>query len=1060
MIRLINYFLKNSLVVNLITILIVVVGLISVYTLQKETFPTVEFDVVLVRTVYPGSSSEDVEKLVTIPIERELKGVAGIKNLNALSAEASSIIYLEVEPDEDINVVLDDIKNAVDSVVDLPEDVDKPKVINLTNKRRGIIQVALNGGTYDELRKYSKKLRDEIEAIPFIASANLGGYLPDQIEIKINSEKLIEKELTLDEVKNTLLARNLNLSAGSIAVGNSDVSIRTVAEFKNMEDIKDLVIRSNFSGQSVRLKDIATFRKGPDEKGFIQRVNGKRAIFMSVKMLEKGDILESVQKVRAVTDKFLNRDDVKKIGLEVEYVNDSSYYVKRRLGILSNNGILGIFLVFGCLLLFLNFSTSVITSLGAPIAFMTSFLIMQYLGISINLISMFALILVLGMLIDDSIILAEQFYQKIEDGMDPHQAAREAAIETIGPISATILTTVIAFGALFFMGGIMGKFLRPVPMVVIICLAASWLECFFLLPAHLKDFCKIKKRKSNKPHWFESVKNKYGDFLDFFLKSPWIVCAIFIGIFLFSAYTAKSMKFELFPGDDVRIAYFQIKGPVGVPIKETDNKVAAIEKLLMSYPRTEIKKIKSMVGTLIGQQGNRTGSHYGSAMIYLTPPNARERSTDEILDEIKIKTQDLIKPYEITITKVQGGPPKGKAIEIDISGDSLDELKLVSEQVRKKLSEIDGVIASEIDFEAGKKQILAKVNDAESKRLGVSTIAVASELRRAFAKDSVSEIRESDEDIQIKLMLDIPYENKLDVLSKLYVKNNRGQNITLGKVVDFGEAPGAFVIRRTNRKRIFSVSGTLDKKKLTPTSVAEKMKPEVKKIMENYPDLSYEFGGENKNTKESMGRLIRAAGIALVCIFFVLVVMFGSFGAPFVIMSAIPLGMIGVVWSFYAFDLALGFMATMGMVALVGVVVNDSIVLVNFIIKQIDKGLPIIDAVRAACVSRLRPVFLTTITTVAGLLPIAHAPGGDPFLKPMALSFAYGLMFATFVTLVFVPSFFIVRRTRAFKILVSIIIGVLILVGSFKYYSYYKSKTKGEAIVTSSRGSLLKRIKC
>ena len=1008
MIRLINYFLKNSLVVNLITVLIVLVGIISVYTLQKETFPTVEFDVVLVRTVYPGSSAEDVEKLVTIPLERELKAVAGIKNLNALSAEATSIIYLEVEPDEDIKIVLDDIKNAVDAVTDFPADVDKPRVTNLTNKRRGIIQVALNGDNYDELRRYSKKLRDKLENIPYIASADLGGYLPDQIEIKIDPEKLRAAELTLEEVSNTLVTRNLNLSAGNLSIENSDVSIRTVAEFKNLDEIKDLVIRSNFSGKNVRLKDIASFRKGPDEKGFIQRVNGKRAIFLSVKMQERGDILQSVKKVRTVTSDFMEDETIKKLGFGVEYVNDVSYYVKRRLGILTNNGIIGIFLVFGCLLFFLNFSTSVITSLGAPIAFMTSFIIMQYFGISINLISMFALILVLGMLIDDSIILAEQFYQKIEDGMEPHQAAREAAIETIAPISATILTTIIAFGALFFMGGIMGKFLRPVPMVVIICLLASWLECFFLLPAHLKDFCKFKKKKINKEHWFESVKRKYGLFLNKVLSRPLFVCFIFLCVFLFSAWTAKKMRFELFPGDDVRIAYFQIKGPVGIPIRETDNKIASIEKLLLSYPRNEIKQVKTMIGTLIGQQGNRTGSHYGSAMLYLTPPNERERSTDEILDELKVKTKKIIEPYEITITKVQGGPPKGKPIEVEISGDSLEELKEASEMVRTELQSIDGVIASEVDFEVGKKQIVAKVNDIESKRLGVSTIAVARELRRAFAGDSISEIRESDEDIQIKLILDTPYKNKLDVLSRLYVKNNRAQNISLDKVVDFGEAPGAFVIRRNNRKRVFSVSGTLDKEKLTPAIVASKMKPKVKEIMKSYPDLSYEFGGENKKTQESMSRLVRAAGIALICIFFVLVIMFSSFGAPFVIMTAIPLGMIGVVWSFYVFDLALGFMATMGMVALVGVVVNDSIVLVNFIIKQIDKGLPLIEAVKTASISRLRPVFLTTVTTVAGLLPIAHAPGGDPFLKPMALSFAYGLMFATFVTLVFVPSFFII----------------------------------------------------
>ena len=334
----------------------------------------------------------------------------------------------------------------------------------------------------------------------------------------------------------------------------------------------------------------------------------------------------------------------------------------------------------------------------------------------------------------------------------------------------------------------------------------------------------------------------------------------------------------------------------------------------------------------------------------------------------------------------------------------------MSKRIQGALKGIEGVTSTEIDFEEGKSQLAVSVNTTEARRLGLTSLDVARELRRAFARDAITEIRESDEDIDIKLMLDDESRSKKETLEMLYITNRMGQRIPLSKLVSIDEKPGAFVIRRKNRKRIFSVSGTLNKDITTPVKIAKDLEKRVAEFTAGFPEVDVEFGGENKDTKESMVRLATSGAISMVSIFFVLILMFASFGQPIVIMSAIPLGMIGVIISFKLFGLSLGFMALMGVVALIGVVVNDSIVLVNFINIKANELEDLKEAIMTASESRLRPVILTTVTTVAGLLPVAHAPNGDPFLKPMALSFAYGLLFATFVTLVFVPNLYLVYR--------------------------------------------------
>ncbi len=1010
--KMMEFFLDRPLLVNLISVAILLVGALSLYSLQKETFPPIDFDYILISSSYPGSSAEDVEKLVTIPLEREIKAVDGIKNLNALSSEGSSIIYLEVQPDADLDTVLEDTKNAVDLVNDLPEDVDVPIVRSLTNKQRAIIKLTVTGDDYNQLKNISKELRDEIETIDGVAIVELSGYRVDEVRIEVEPDKLNLYEVTVGEIYQAVSLRNLNLSAGKIEAPAGDIIVRTVAEFETTEDIENVVVVSNNSGRRVHLKDVASVKRVPEESGVIQRSNGKQAIFLNIMSRENADILNTADEIKEKTKKYFE-DEVHK-GIEYRYTDDMSYYVKRRLDVLKDNGIMGMALVFVTLMFFLNFKTSLITSLGAPVAFMVAFALMDVMGVSVNLMSMFALILVLGMLVDDSIIVAEYYYQKLEDGLPPHQAAREAAFATIKPVTATIATTMVAFGSLFFMGGIMGKFLWPVPAVVLICLLASLLECFFILPSHLSDFCRLSKKHNGK-RWYDGLTEYYGRILNRFLNFPWSVLLFFILLLSGSVFMATKMDFELFPGDDVRTVFIQLKGKVGTPLLETDKAISKLEDLsLKDLKEEELDQVRSQVGVFIGDNGNKNGSHYGSIILYLTPPGDRERSTDDILGSLSEKASALLPGWEVTTTKVQGGPPKGKSVDIQLTSSSLEDLKKAANIVQKSLLDKKGIIAPEIDFEKGKQQVIVDVIDVEASRLGLSTQQIALEIRRLLSGDSITEIRESDEDIEIKIFLEEGSRSKIESLMKLHLINSAGRRIPLRRVVKLTEQPGAFVIRRLNRKRVISVTADIDKKVTTPVKVATTFDKELKDLLADYPSVNWKFGGENEDTQESMMRLSKSGIMALSAIFIILVVMFNSILHPVVVMSAIPLGLIGVIWTFKIADQSLGFMALMGVVALIGVVVNDSIVLVTFINETREKVSDLRQAVFQASKSRFRAVILTTFTTVAGLLPIAHPSvarvlsfgantDSDPFIQPMALSFAWGLLFASLVTLVFVP---------------------------------------------------------
>ena len=1015
---LLNFFLERSLIVNVLTLAILIMGSLYAYHLQKEIFPRVDFGVITVTAVYPGSSAEDVENRVVIPIERELKGISGIDKMNSLSNEGVGRIIVEVEQNAKLETVLDDIKNAIDRVKDLPDSVESPTVVSQTNKDQQIISVNLSGSDYHLLKETAKDLRDELELINEMRRITLSGYRPDVIRIEVNPERLNFYEVTAKDIVKAIQERNRSIPSGKMETGGGTLFIRVDAEFRSLNDIKNVVIRSNSSGENVKVSHVARVTRESDEDGVRFRSNGETAVLLDAVIKDSADIIKSTKKLKENIQIFFEKNPQLKNKVAYSYTNEAASWVKRRLNVLIDNGIMGFILVFICLLLFLNTRTAIITCLGAPIAFMMAFVGMSMVGLTLNMISMFSLILVLGMLVDDAIIVAEYYFQKLEQGLPPMEAARQAAIDTIRPVSVTIITSMIAFASFFFMTGVMGKFIWSIPAVVLICLGASLLECYIILPSHLCDFVSVNDDKQS-PAWYSRMLNFYRKSLNIALQYYWAVIIAFILLFFSAIFTAGTMKFELFPGDDVRTVFLQIKGKLGNTLERTDEIVSRMEKIAMSeLPPEELEQVGARIGALVERRRTKTGPHYGSLILNLTPPQDRKRSTDDIIKDLSQKMKPAMEEYVLTVRKMKGGPPSGKPIDIELTGNDLNEIYRVAQKVETKLKSIEGILTTEIDFEKGKKQLAININDDESRRLGLSTQEVALELRRLYSNESIDIQREQDEDIDIKIYLDKKSRDDIKTLNDLHIVNKQNRRIPLSHLVETKEEPIAFVIRRKNAKRIISVTAQNNSDIITPVEIARQFKPVVDKILQEHPEVKSSFGGENKDTNESMQSLMRAFALSICFIFIVLLSLFGTIRHTFVVMSAIPLGMIGVVYTFKIAGQPLSFMAMLGIVALVGVVINDSIVLVNFINKIRQKEGDLHNAVLEGGVSRYRAIILTTITTAAGLLFLAHPSlakffsfglnkDSDPFLQPMAMSFAWGLIFASSITLLFVPSLYI-----------------------------------------------------
>lgn len=1006
---------RNPVFANMITIFVLVAGLyVTFNTLNREVFPTTDLNLVVIRTLYPDASAIEVEDLITNPIEEAIREVEEIDEFTSSSLEGISYVVVKIDLEaRNVDRVINDIQRKVDLVRDLPADAEDPVVEALTTSQP-VINVCVAGtASESDLRVYADRLKIRIERIEGVSSVVRTGWRDEEFSVTLDPEKLAAFEVSFDEVSAALARQNVNLPGGKIPDGPREILVRTIGKFYDAERIADVVVRSNPDGQRIRVRDLGEVKRQFAEDTSFARADGMRSIILGVKKRESGDVITVVDSVRelvAAEQELLPED------IQLILVDDSSFYVKRRLNVLLSNGWVGLTLVVVFLFLFLNARVAIYTAFGIPFSFLATFLAMAYFGITINLMTMFGLIIVLGMVVDDAIIVGENVARRLELGQDPMTAASEGATEVMAPVISTVLTSIAAFLPLVFAPDLYGKYLSWLVYVVVLSLSASLLECLLVLPSHLAG--SVKKLEAHGGHYHErkhrlmrSLQHLYRVTMAPALRHRYVfilLTSLFFGGLV--TYSVKHLRLDIFPEDMIDIFYVRMKAPQGTSLEHTDELAGRLRDIVGELPATELEHAVTHVGRHISfdNSGQNNGTHLAQLVVYLTPQETRERMTQRIMDEMRTKMATVEGIERIEIESVKPGPPAGRPLEVKISGPDLAVSAKIAAEIKAYLAGIEGVYDVLDDLEEGKDEIQVVVDEAEATRLGLRVNQVAETVYAAFRGAEATLVREGRE--EVKVLVRLPEELRTEErLEALQVRNDFGRLIDLKRVARFERERGLPAIFHYNADRVVTVSASVNTEIISSTEVNFRLEKAFAGTSQRYPGYSLVPSGEWKETRKIIEFMKLAFVVASLLIYAIMVVQFNSFTQPLYVMTSIPLGLIGVAIALVLHDKPVSMMALMGVVGLGGVVVNDAIVLVTFINNRMREGMSVFDAVLEGGITRLRPILMTSVTTIAGLLPTIYGWGGyEPFIVPAAIALAYGLLFATFLTLAVVPVLYLV----------------------------------------------------
>jgi multidrug efflux pump subunit AcrB len=1018
--KIFEFSVRQPLFVNLLTVLVFVAGLMALAGLNRDIFPNINLDIVVIGTSYPGATPKEVEKLITIPLEKELKEVSDIKEMISASVEGRSEIFIEIEPDApNKDKVVSDVQRAVDKAKDLPDDLlDDPLVTEIEMRDHPVIEVSLSGTISEaEMIESARVIERMILDLPGISSVIRSGWRDEEIWVEVDPDKVNEYKLSLAEIVMALKRKNVSIPGGSIIIGKTEKLVRTTGEFETAPEVEEVVIRANELGHWVHVKDVSKVSDNFEPHKIIHRTDGHRAINLIAVKKESADVIEVVNQVRRIAKDY---EEIAPEGLEIDLVNDFSYYVKRRLNVLVNNGWIGIILVVICLFLFLSSRIAFVTAIGIPMAFLMTFIVMSYSGLTINLLTMFGLIMVLGMIVDDAIIISENVYRRISEGMVPEEAAINGADEIWKPVVTTVLTTIAAFTPLMFMSGIIGKFVLYIPLVVIIALLASLAQAFIILPSHIVTIEKLRHIKMFArlhtgliSHLFDAFQAKYVRLLKRIIKKRYLVVSIAVTFIIVSIYIGfVHVPFVLFPQRGIDAFFVRAKAPVGTPIEETERMINRVEAEVAKLPESEMDNFITQVGVVQQDANDRESeraSHVAQIQVILKPESERDMTSEELVEILRKNTKGFDEFDEISFENIRPGPPVGKPVMVRIRGDDLGELDGIADEMKAYLKTIEGVSDIRDDYERGKDEVQVKVDERIASRADIGVEDIALTVRTAVDGAIATTIKKAEEEIDVRVRLPDEWRYREGVLDKIFIPNKMGYLVPIKEVVSFEDSRGINAIRHYDRKRTVTVTANVDEKTATSVGVTKAIAEKFEDLPKEHPGVSLYFGGEFEKTEESLRDLKMAMVVAAFVIIIILVFEFQSLLQPLIVLLAVPYGFVGFTWAFVAHLEPKSFIAMMGVVGLAGVVVNNSIVFIDFVNKARAAGHSSQSSLVEAARLRLRPIMITTITTVLGLLPVAYGiMGSDPFLKPMALAIGWGLAFATTCTLLVTPALYAV----------------------------------------------------
>ena len=1033
---------NNPVLANMLMIIIIAFGIYAWVNLPRELTPEIALQTATVTTLYPGASPEEVEKLVSAPIEDAIEeNVSKINLLLSNSSEGRSIITIDFEEmsDREFDKELENLRTAVEQVNELPEEIlEDPQVVELDVSSGFPMLTIVVGGDVSEsqMRDIAENLKDEVLDIKNIASVQIAGLRDREIWIEVDPNRLKAYQLPIAAVINALGTSNLNLPAGTMELGNTEFMVRTMGEFANPDIIGDTIIAVQPTGTPLRLRDVATVSDTYEEARTLARIDGKPSISLSVQKKTEGNTIALVAQLRELVAK---RQADLPDGAELTPVNDYSVILKERLGILETNAIFGLILVVFMLLLFIGWRNALFAALGIPVAFMATFWFMSIAGYSLSGVSLFGLILVVGIVVDDAIVVIENIYRHIEAGAPPKVAAIRGAQEVGWPVVAASLTTICAFGPLMFMSGTAGQFMRIVPIMAILVLIASLFEVFVILPAHVSEWGKPRTPRTGRSRldnlrtrsqntfslivlitgffswfitFFDLIRSRYVKILKITIRHRYAFVGSVLWIGLFACVGAFFvLDKELFPGEDFPQFYVKAEMPPSYGMQETTAVMAQIEEAAKTLPSSEVAAIVSNIGihtpTSGMTEGVTYGSNFGEVIIELTPKQERNRGLDEIIADMRKKTLTVSGVEELNYITQAGGPPQGADVEVKVKGDQFDKLTELAGVLKTELAQLDGVYDIRDDFRIGKSELRIHLKPEKAHQYGLTTFQIAQTVRTAIEGAKATTYREADEAIDVIVKYEQDSLKNISELNNLLIATPTGTIVPLKDVADITEEKGYSDIRRFDGERAITVYASVDRQKTTPFAVNQVLMGAFANVEALYPGYQLDFRGVFDEITESFTDLWKLFIVGLLLIYVVLGAQFKSFIQPIVIMFAVPFGMIGAMFGLLLSNATLSMVAMFGIVALSGIVVNDSIVLIDFINKYRERGYNKWYAILKGGSIRLRPIILTSLTTIFGLIPMAIGLGGkSPIWMPMAYTIIFGLAFATTMTLFVMPALY------------------------------------------------------
>ena len=1032
----IGWMARNSVAANLLMIIILLGGALGVSRIKQEVFPAFDLDLVRVTVPYPGASPEEVEQGIVLAVEEAVRGIDGVKRVTSAASEGAGTTAIELLIDADPDRVLADVKSEVDRISSFPDEAEDPEVAIATSRQRVISLVIAGDQDLQTLQEIAERARQELLEHPDVTQVEVEGVPGLEIAIEVSRSKLESYGLTLQDVANQVRMLSLELPGGGIKTSGGEILVRLSERKESGDEFRNLILRSTASGASVKLGDVARIIDGYEDTDQASYFNGKPAV--RVTAYRVGD--ETPQQVSAAV-RELQREFRSEVPENVTLAiwSDDSEILKGRIKLLVDNAALGLGLVLVVLALFLNLRLAFWVALGIPISFLGTFLVMPMLGLTVNMVSLFALIIVLGMVVDDAIIIGEAGFHRMQEGMPRMEAAITGAKEMAVPVTFAILTTIAAFFPLLVIPGIFGKIFGIIPMMVISVLVFSLLESFFILPAHTSHIGAgarklsplsravewfisglemavnpLRRRVSGGLEWF--IENLYEPSIDFLLR--WRYAAIAWGVaclmFAVGLVGGGFVPFSFFPQLEGDVVTATVRFPYGTNVDRTEAAGLAIQeaawKTVEEFGGEEyLRGMFLSVGAGPaargpGPRGQESGSHVVALEINLVPAEERDFTAAAFKNSWQSASPEVVGAESVVFSSAVG-PSAGAAVSIQLAHRDADVLEVASDEVFEALQGYAGLTNVENGFSSGKEQLDFTLKEQAATALGLTSQMVASQIRAAFY--GAEALREQRGRNEVKVMVRLPEEQRRSEydLESLEIRTPGGGFVPLSQVAMFERNQAPTTIDREDGRRVVTVSADLAEGIRSPQDVLSSVQSELlPQLKERHPGLEAGLVGEQREQGEVFGSLGPNFGLALFIIYALLAVPLRSYLHPLVIMMAIPFGLVGAIVGHLVMGYSLSFVSALGIIALAGVVVNDSLVLVDTTNQFRAEGESARDSVIMGGKRRLRPILLTSLTTFFGLVPmIAETSVQAKFLIPMAISLGFGVLFATFVILVLVP---------------------------------------------------------